>query len=362
MDQITHLNCSAYYQPVMEPLSDAAPCGGNLDYDPAFIMLQSQLQPKLGVEYGNFVEAAEPVNWTEVERECQTLLQKSKDVRLIIILMRCRLRKVGLPALAEGTEVLNALLQKWPDDLHPQLLDEGEFAPILRANAFAELEDINGLLSDLRGQVLPKASGLQITVKEFEKAHQIPREEGALTDAAVAALVHEWHTHARDEIRPLTLSCHFIQEIRKTLSATLGHEAPEFTVLSNILNMFSREFGNETPDVGAHPETVSQAAAEQTISESTQNITAAEAVIPPSVPIAVPSAAAPVPGPREGVTTRTDALQRLQEVRSWFAMTEPSSPLVLLLRYAEESIGKNFAELLKMYPPEIVAILNQEKE
>lgn len=51
-----------------------------------------------------------------------------------------------------------------------------------------------------------------------------------------------------------------------------------------------------------------------------------------------------------------------QEIRSWFAVAEPSSPLVPVLKYAEESIGKSFAELQKMYPPEVIAMLNQEKE
>lgn len=360
MNQTQDLNCSDYYQYVMQPLAQDAPCGENLDYDPAFIMLQSRLQPKLGAEYGSFVEAAEPINWTEVERDCHELLSKSRDIRLIVILMRCRLRKIGLPALAEGAEVLHALLATWPDDLHPQLLDEGEFTPMLRANAFAELEDINGLLADLRNQPLPKAAGLQISVKEFEKAHQVPREEGALSDEAVAALVHDWHLNARETILPLTQAHFFVQEIKKTLAATLEHEAPELTVLGNILAMFSREFGSQpaTPDLSANtlPEPPAQ--------EVAPVPAPADDFTPP--PVESAPVRSPLPPPsaevRKGINSRADALHRLQEVRSWFAMTEPSSPLIQVLRYAEESIGKNFADLLKMYPPEIISILSQEKE
>lgn len=348
MDKINRLSCSDYYQPFLAPVEETAPCGVNLDYEPAFIMLQSRLQPKLGAEYGSFIEAAEPVNWIDVERECRQLLEKSRDVRPVIILMRCRLRKAGLRALAEGMEVLHAMLINWPDDLHPQLLDEGEFAPILRANAFAELEDLDGLLSDLRSQPLPKAAGLQITVREFERAHQVPREEGGLTDAAVAALVHEWHTRARSEIQPLLLAHHYVEEIAKTLAATLGSEAPELSILRGILTIFIREFGSEAPTAAPQNEVTAPP-------ESAPPVADEEALIPPASPAAAPPL-------REELTTRTDALRRLQEVRSWFAMTEPGSPLIPLLKYAEESIGKQFAELLKMYPPEMVAILNQEKE
>ena len=106
MNQYKSLTCSDYYQPLMQPIPGSSPCGEAVDYDPAFIMLQSRLQPKIAAEYGNFVEAAEPVNWTETERDCLALLQKSKDIRLVVILIRCRMRKCGLSALAEGTEAL----------------------------------------------------------------------------------------------------------------------------------------------------------------------------------------------------------------------------------------------------------------
>lgn len=141
MNQIIKLTFSDYYQAVLHPTVGHAPCGENIEYDADFILLQSRLQPRQDVEYGSFFEAAEPVNWTDTERDCLTLLQKSKDIRLIIILIRCRLRKIGLRALPEGLEALYVVLQSWPNDLHPQLYDEGEFTPILRANAFSELED-----------------------------------------------------------------------------------------------------------------------------------------------------------------------------------------------------------------------------
>lgn len=364
MSEIHGLSCSDYYRSTLDPIADDAPCGESLDYDPGFIMLQSKLQPRLDVEYGSFVEAAEPVNWAETERECQALLQKSKDVRLIIVLMRCRLRKIGLPALSEGLEALNVLLHRWPDELHPQLLDEGEFAPMLRANAFAELEDTHGLLADIRNQPLPRASGLQITLKEFEKAHVVPREEGDLSETTVAALIHEWHINAREEIGVLTLARGHLLEIKAALNDALAHEAPELSVLDSLLRLFSSEFGDVSPSAGnassalpGEPETQAQAAAGAPNDPAIPQESVMEA---PSCGVAAAPAAALAP--QRGIGNRAEALHRLQEIRSWFAMTEPSSPLTLMLKYAEESIGKNFADLIKMYPPEIIAMLNQEKE
>lgn len=360
MNQKPVLICSNYYQHLLQPLSQDNPCGENLEYVPDFIMLQSRLQPKLAAEYGDFVEAAEPINWTETERECLDLLQKSKDVRLIIILMRCRLRRIGLAAIAEGTEVLAALLSIWPDDLHPQLLDEGEFTPILRANAFAELEDPEGLITDIRNQLLPKAAGLQITLREFEKAHLFSREPGTLSETAVTGLIHEWHLNAQDALRPLVQAYHFVVQIKQTLVATLKDEAPELATLTAILALFCKEFGSLEP--------VSEQAVEVTPSASIIHVETNASSLDetsesaPKVVISDPAPQAPIQTLRRDINNRADALQTIKEVRSWFGMTEPSSPLILLLKYAEDSIGRNFADLTKMYPPEIIAILSQEKE
>ncbi|WP_421757491.1 ImpA family type VI secretion system protein, partial [Cronobacter malonaticus] len=160
----------------MMPLPGAFPCGVNLEYDSDFILLLSRLQPRLDAEYGQFIEAAEPVNWAEIERDCLALLNRSKDIRLLIILMRCRLRQTGLTALEEGLIALSFFLTRWPEDIHPQLYDEGEFDPLMRINALNELEDIHGIIGDLRNQLLPKAAGTQITLKIFVKSHALPRD------------------------------------------------------------------------------------------------------------------------------------------------------------------------------------------
>lgn len=227
---------------------------------------------------------------------------------------------------------------------------------MLRANAFAELEDANGLLADLRNHPLPKASGLQITIKEFEKAHQLPREEGALSDTAMAAIIHEWQLNARDSLFPLTQAYGFLIEIKSVLAETLGHDAPEFAVLGNLLVYFANDFKGVSPSPVVLPSIVEDETPRvQEIAERPAGEVPAVLDLPPVAPPAVVE-------PRRAIDSRADALHRLQEVRCWFAMTEPSSPLIQVLKYAEESIGKSFADLLKMYPPEIVAMLNHEKE
>lgn len=334
----------AYYHGLLQPVSADSPCGESLEYDAEFIMLQARLQPKLDAEYGSFVEAAEPVNWAEIERDCHALLQRSRDIRLVVALMRCRIRQIGSAALYEGLLILRDLLTTFPTDLYPQLMEDGELDPVMRANALAELEDLNGLLADFRQQPLPKAAGLQIAIKDFEKAHATPREEGALPEATAAALLLEWEARQDPTLLSLQKTLVCLTEIQALLATSLGNEAPDFARLAGILRLFA----NPEKQLSLPPQATLHVEAD-----------AAEQQAQPAALVEI--AASPMRH-QNAICSRADALLRLQELRLWFTQMEPGSPAILLLQFAEKTVGKNFAQLVKMLPPEIIDRLDIDKE
>ncbi|KAB8313462.1 hypothetical protein EH228_02030 [Erwinia endophytica] len=355
MAEIHTTKLSSYYQHLLDPIPGEWPCGENLEYDAGFIMLQSKLQPRLDVEYGNFVEAAEPVNWAEIERECLALLQKSKDIRLVIALIRCRTRQIGLMAINEGLQALHHLLIAFPVDIHPQLLEDGEFDPLMRANALSEMEDVSGLLTDIRNQTLPKAAGLQITIKEFEKANASPREEGALPEATVTALLYEWDEREDKTIHSLREAWACLAEIKDHLRDSLGHDTPDFSRLTSLLNLFvTTSYQSSAPqdivpvESGSEPETETEPAETSPVN-------------------AIVSHDAPVTSPQrievqKTIENRSDALSKLREIRTWFTKMEPSSPVIPLLAFAESTVGKRFSELLKILPPDMIEKIDPDKE
>ncbi|WP_392431437.1 ImpA family type VI secretion system protein [Yersinia sp. HM-2024] len=373
---------TGYYHRLMQPIPGDHPCGPSLEYDSAFLMLQTKLQPKLTAEYGNFVEVAEPTNWTDTERKCLELLGKARDIRLLIILMRCRMRQIGVSAVQEGLEALLWCLSAWPDDLHPQLLDEGEFEPFMRANAFAELDDIDGFIADFRNQPLPKAAGMQISVKELEKAYSFPREEGALEEATLQAIEHDWQARSDSAILSLQKAYALLLELTARLNHSLGDVTPDFVRLTTVLRHFG---GSNMADIA--PIAAFETPEYITASEATEVYTAApewqpeEIVtaisvpadtatptyppVPQSPPLQSPppvAVVAQVPIAPKGIQNRADALSRLIEVRQWFATTEPSSPVIALLSFSEKTIGKSFGELLQIIPPELISKLDAGQE
>ncbi|EOI3445949.1 ImpA family type VI secretion system protein [Cronobacter turicensis] len=345
---INTLQVPEYYQPLMQPLPGAFSCGVNLEYDPDFILLLSRLQPRLDAEYGHFTEAAEPVNWAEAERDCHALFQRSKDLRLMIILMRCRLRQIGLLALEEGLIALFSLIKRWPDDIHPQLYDEGEFDPLMRINALNELEDIHGLIGDLRNQILPKAAGTQITLKIFEKSHAVPRESDALPEIMLSTLRHEWKTHNDPVINSLQAAKAWLDRIKSLLPGFAGTDLPDFPQLSQLLMLFSSQSG-QPPLSSLPPEALMSVITEN---DALPSLRMSEEDPAPAI----------TSGEQQNIRSRAEALSRIKEIRAWFLNTEPSSPVIPLLAFTEQTIGMGFNELLKFIPAELISRLDTEKE
>lgn len=346
---LTHV----YYQQLLQPLPGPCFCGENLEYDAGFLMLQARLQPRLNAEYGSFIEAAEPVNWTETERDCLMLLQRSKDIRLVVILIRCRIRQIGVAALEQGLQALHSLLMAYPAEIYPQLVEDGEYDPLMRANALLELEDSGGLLKDLRNQTLPKAAGLQLMIKDFEKAYASPREEGALPEATAAALRQEWEMRQDEAILSLQNAGQHLNALQHLLQASLGDDAPDFSRLSAVLNLFTRK-----PDPSFSPPVLPGQAASF---PAQQDEDMDRSFIAPGAGENLPATAASS-SIQKGISSRQEALVKMREIRQWFMRMEPSSPVSVLLEFAELATGKSFPELLKILPPDVIARLDPGKE
>jgi len=344
---------SQYYSGFLQPVSDEFPCGDSLEYDSAFILLLSKIQPKQGAEYGNFVEQAEPVNWSEVQRECAALMQKSKDVRLFIIMIRCRLRQIGLLAVEEGITALKALIEIYPEQYYPLLLDEGDFEPVMRANAFSEMDDASGLITDLRNHKLPKAAGQVISLKDFEKSFATPREPDALPEAMISAMLEEWHQQADKEIISLNCAMKSLLVIRHSLRDSLGEEAPELPLITHLLTLFPQSSSVVEADL-SEPES------DETHLESVQDDAS---TTPREVQKgALQSAKCSVSTAKinNKIENRQDALAQLIEIRTWFTRMEPSSPVILLLELTESMVGKRFTELMKILPSELINKIDSE--
>ncbi|ENT9928810.1 ImpA family type VI secretion system protein, partial [Escherichia coli] len=83
-----------------DPISAECPCGPDLEYDPEYLLLFTRAAPREEAQYGDFVSTPETINWAELERDARRLLMRSKDIRILVVLLRCRIQQAGAQGLA----------------------------------------------------------------------------------------------------------------------------------------------------------------------------------------------------------------------------------------------------------------------
>ena len=87
-----------------DPISAECPCGPDLEYDPEYLLLFTRAAPREEAQYGDFVSTPETINWAELERDARRLLMRSKDIRILVVLLRCRIQ-TGRRARVAGNVV-----------------------------------------------------------------------------------------------------------------------------------------------------------------------------------------------------------------------------------------------------------------
>ncbi|MDR5836985.1 type VI secretion system ImpA family N-terminal domain-containing protein [Caballeronia sp. LZ034LL] len=322
----------------MTPLDPAAPCGVDLEYDPECVVLFAQAVARVDAQYGDFVGTAEPVNWSEIERDCRRLMQRSKDIRLAILFTRCRTRLASAHGLADGLGVLSAWLTAYGDTIHPQqgVDEDRDAAQEIRMNALQTLTDTNGLLADVRDIALVRSSVARLQVRDVERAFAQPRPSDALSAQSVSQQLRDLRIRQPDVLAGFDLALHSLGLIDAWNREKLGAFAADLAPLKRVLERV----------VGEGP--VERAAVELEEPEEAEKPEQASSPANPS----------PIPDePHNEITLpgRDAALHAIRDARHWFEAHEPSSPIPVLLRRAERFVGKRYGEAVKAIPAAVLA-------
>ncbi|MEM5296694.1 type VI secretion system ImpA family N-terminal domain-containing protein [Burkholderia sp. JPY481] len=338
------------YADLLEPVSAHAPCGPDLEYDPAFVMLQAAAAPRAEAQYGDFVDVPPTANWADIERDCRALLLRTKDIRLAVILLRCQTRLDGAAGLRDGLALLMAMLECHGEALHPLPVFEGERDPAMFANAIGGLVEPDGMLADARDIPMPRAAGLQLHLRDIEKSFATPRQKDALAPESVARLLKEWWGRRDAALAALVEAQCLTQRIAAWCDETLGVDAPDLGSLSRALQPFAQ---HRLDGGGASGPTPVPARAVNEQDNDTAHgpapASVAAATLPRSDAPADPPITAPCP------MDRWNALAAIQGTRMWFEQNEPSSPVIVLLRQSERMVGKRFSELAHIIPADLLA-------
>ncbi|WP_408481581.1 type VI secretion system protein TssA [Paraburkholderia sp. RL17-383-BIF-A] len=335
----------------MTPVDSAAPCGFGLEYDPEFVVLAANMTTRLDAQYGDFVGSPEPVNWSDVDRDCRRLMMRSKDMRLAVLFTRCRTRLTGAAGLAEGVGLLAAWLAAFADQIHPQpgVDADREAALEIRMNALQALTDVDGLLADVREIALTKSTATRLQVRDIERAFAYPRLNDALAPESVTRQLDDLRSQQQGTLTGFDEALVSLAAIDAWSREHLGVHAPNLSALTRLLQHVARDGAyadKRKADIAmSDPPTI-----ERGVDEAPPDSLAGhegESARGNVDVMAGESGGTPL-------TDRHTARELIRQAREWFEKNEPSSPVPLLLGRVERLVGKRYAEVVKAIPAELL--------
>lgn len=328
--------------PWLVAVSDASPTGPNLEFDPDFAALDRAAQGKAEQQYGDTIIAAEEPDWKEVEAQAVTLLERTRDLRVLGHLAVAKLHLAGLAEYAEALALTRQLLETWWDEIHPQLDPEDNNDPTLRANALLRLSHPGLVLKFIRD--LPLASSPRLGKYSW-------RDIGIATGAIAS--------DAGEKPSETTIRSAFQDSDAArlaTMRAAAEAAGKEATAISAVFD--ARSGYGTGPDyteliklTGEVARVIDRYAIVPEVAEAAAAVEARP----------VPAGTAPEVATRSGrvtaatlteVTSRADAVRLLDLVCEYYRKNEPSSPLPLLLERARRLSEMNFLDIVRDLAPD----------
>ena len=332
---------------LQSPVEGPLPCGEDLEYDPDFMALQQAATGKREQQFGSTIIPAEPPDWARVERIAKQLCQRTLDVRVLVLLTLAWTESRGLPGYVDGLRVVDGILQKYWDSVHPRVVD-GDFEdPLPRMNALAALAEAEGLGRSVRDARLLEDAGASMSLRQVEalldssKADQIdyPGGIGRLREAARRA-----QEKAAAPVMALHAALELLQRIRETSERALGQSwTPDFSRLERSLR------------------TVVQLLPEQAQPAPAEKVQAANGNEPVQAGASGQGIASPLNGGSgQGlasikdieISTRDDVQVLLEKACQYMERTEPSHPAPMLIRRAQRLLDLNFFQIIEELVPE----------
>jgi type VI secretion system protein ImpA len=328
---------------LLQPISEEAPCGEDLSYDPAFLALETMVggspQQQIGDEV---IEAKEP-DWGEVQSACFELAARSKDLRILINLALCHLKREGLEGFRDALTVLRRTMEMYWEEVYPRLDPEDDNDPTERKNILESLSPPVSEMSDqdpLRFQdrfmevPLCKPSDRRLKPASLRDvlvaSGTLSDAEGASMDGALVEAAFE--ATSTDDLQDIQSVMQAVSAELKTMADFLGEKmgvavAPTFTGLSDVVGKAEEQVAGRLAarGYGEAPEGQGKEASIEGQALSGQ------------------------------ITNTQDVLKALDKVSEYYERNEPSSPLPLLMRRAKRLVGKNFVDIIKDISPDAIS-------
>jgi type VI secretion system protein ImpA len=316
---------------LLEPVSEAQPCGPDLSNEPAFDELTALAKGKSEVEIGAVKRPAEPPDWRELCAKSADFLAGSKNLQVAMMYVCSLLKTEGVEGFRPGLQLLRGWLERYWADLYPRLDPEDNNDPTQRLNILGALNASGGggswwitFIDNLYAAEICRPKGLApVTFRELLAARA--KTEGAPDLTKLTAALGACKEVIVVRHQALTECLEAAQGIDQFLTSTLGAgNTISFDVLQKTLRELLKELASFTTD-GA------EAAAEGGAGGAEGGAGAEGGGIPIS----------------GSIRSRDDVVRALDRICEYYAQVEPGSPIPYILKRVQKMAKMNFVEIMQ---------------
>ncbi|MBS0428109.1 MAG: type VI secretion system protein TssA [Proteobacteria bacterium] len=315
------------------PISEASPCGDDLEYDPAFTAAETAALGKPEQQFGDTVIPAVDPDWTQVGEHAMDLLRRSKDVRPAVLLLRTSTRRQGIAGFGLGMQLLTGLLERHWDGIHPQLDADDDNDPTMRLNALAPLSDEALVPRDLYDALIGNSRSVgPLRVRDVAVARNAlaPVGDAGYSPTQVQGALEEILADHPDAAAALRAVAPAVTALQNLLVERSGRsDAVDFSRLRSIGQVLQQAVQAATGTADPQADGVD--------AEPTTDARAGQGVATPM---------------RGEIATRQDALQLLDRVIDYLRRAEPGNPAPLLIERAKKLIGVSFLDIIANLAPD----------
>jgi len=354
----------------LKDIAPGSPCGENLETDSDFATLELEAKGTAERQIGDLKVPAKEPDWKKVCDLALALLERSRDIQVVMHLTYALVHIDGFIGLDNGLTLIRELLQKHWDDVYPRNDPEDDY-PVQRMNTLCTLNDykkILGPLSEipLTNSKLGNFSWNQIetsknrvdalshmTQEAYEQSLNLKRE----SEKDIPDTLEEAKKKASDQLATIDAAFKDAKlEILKYQQKTVKHAVEQ---AEGIIAIASDKAGSEnTPDISR---LVALLKSIQTLLDEKiklnealaleQNTSGTDDLAPAAGLVTAGDATIK----SNGIHTREEVVSAIDVISKYFERYEPSSPVPFLLQRAKKLLSMNFMEILQDLTPDAVS-------
>jgi type VI secretion system protein ImpA len=325
---------------LLEDISQASPCGENLEYDNDFVLLERSARGKPEQQFGDTIVPAEEPDWREIRRLALDLCKRTRDLRVFDYLARASVRTHGYAGLNDALTLVRRSLERHWDSIHPQLDPDDDNDPTARVNIIGSLCDAQTMLVGIRQAPLVQSRGFgRFGLRDIAiAAGETPAPAGMDAPPTMQAIEGAFLDSSLEDLQATAEAARSAGEQARAIESVLTEKvgasnAASLEPLSKLLKEAGKMVDMRLVARGAG------------VAESAPAQSNGHAVNGHAAPLALSGE----------LQSREDVMRILDKLCEYYARVEPSSPVPLLLLRAKKLVPMNFMEIVKDLIPDAVA-------